>query len=267
MKMNKGLMALAAALILTLAMQACAMAMPGDIEQSVTSKGYNPYEHTSSYSSYSDDELIPVGETYVATARAMIRQSPFGVIYGKTAPGEKYYVVGECPDCMWYKIEYQNMDAYVYASYLVPADRYVQDSTENMHVRSLDMMMVVTDANSVNIRTAPSTAGKVLGRVHMGDYVHVTGNVLNTEWYECEYNGKTAYIWDNYLTPEFPQTMVCTAAKLNVRSEPSADGEIIGTLNMGDKERISALENDFLRFSLEDGRIGYVYDAYMSVVE
>lgn len=266
--MNKTIRMILLVLAIALAMQATALAMPKDVEEAVTSKGYNPYDHTSSYTSYDDDELIPVKEDYVATGHAMIRQSPFGVIYGKTVPGHKYYVVGECPDCMWYKIRYQDMDAYVYARYLVPQKKYVPTTTsEPLHIRELDMMMVVTNANSVNIRTAPSTSSKVIGHVQLGDYVHVTGNVLCTEWYECEFNGKTAYIWDNYLTPEFPQTMACTATRLNVRSAPSVDAEIIGTLNHGDKERISAIENDFLRFSLEDGRIGYVYDEYMAVVQ
>lgn len=265
--MNRKVSVILVALILALVMQATAFAMPSDIQEAVTRGDYSPYEHTNSYTSYSDEDLIPVNANYVATARAMIRQSPFGVIYGKTVPGQSYYVIGECPDCMWYKVKYQNLEGYVYASYLVPEGNYVANSTENMHVRALDMLMVVTNANSVNIRKAPSTSSAVLGHVWAGDEVHVTGNVLGTEWYECEFNGQKAYIWDNYVTPEFPQTMACTAKHLNVRSAPDANAEIIGKLNHGDKERISGIENDFLRFSLEDGRIGYVYDQYMAVVE
>lgn len=35
--------------------------------------------------------------------------------------------------------------------------------------------------------------------------VHVTGKVLGTDWYECELDGKTVYMSDDWLDPELPQ--------------------------------------------------------------
>ena len=73
---------------------------------------------------------------------------------------------------------------------------------------------------------------------------------------------------DDYLKPELPQTMSCTVqSALNIHSGAGADTPVIGTLNHGDKIKVSADENDWLRFTMEDGTIGYVWDEYMAVVE
>ena len=53
-----------------------------------------------------------------------------GAILGSVQPGATYHVVGECPDCMWYKIS-GPISGYVYASYLVPAGEYQQASNSN----------------------------------------------------------------------------------------------------------------------------------------
>ena len=89
-----------AAALLAATVPAAAFAMPGDIEEAVTQQGYNAYEYQSSDAVYDDSELLAVEGDYVATANAMIRQSPFGTILGSVQPGAIYHVVGECPDCM-----------------------------------------------------------------------------------------------------------------------------------------------------------------------
>lgn len=53
---------------------------------------------------------------------------------------------------------------------------------------------------------------------------------------------------------------------LNIREAADINVNVIGTLTMGDKVKASADENDWLRFEMEDGRIGYVWDEYMEAV-
>ena len=248
-----------------------AATMPGDIEEAVTQQGYNAYEYQSSDAAYDDSELLAVEGDYVATANAMIRQSPFGTILGSVQPGATYHVVGECPDCMWYKIS-GDVSGYVYASYLVPAGEYQQASNSNSdtgaNIRSLDMLMTVDvlESSALNLREAPSTDSGVGTSVPAGTEIRVTGNVLNTDWYQCEYDGRTVYAFDDYLKPEFPQTMACNVPALNIREAADINANVIGTLTMGDKVKVSADENDWLRFEMEDGRIGYVWDEYMEAV-
>lgn len=241
-----------------------AFAMPADIQEGVTSSDYNSYDHVNSYQ-YNDSDLISIDADYKATANAMIREAPFGTIKGSVQKGQTYHVVGECSDCMWYKIS-GDISGYVYAGYLTPVDKDTSAQTGSNSVRDLDMMMTVRGASSVNVRTAPSKSGQIKGVVKEGTEMHITGNVLNTEWYRCEYNGETAYICDDYVKPDFPQTMACTARALNVRAEANGSSKIIGVLNHGDKIKVSEDDNDWLKFSLPDGTIGYVYDEYVAAV-
>ena len=57
-----------------------------------------------------------------------------------------------------------------------------------------------------------------------------------------------------------------TGAPSGTESGAGTGYAVIGTLNKGDKVKIFADENDWLRFEMEDGRIGYVYDQYMEAV-
>lgn len=271
MKKSKWFSGSLAVLGMMLAGSFSAFAMPADIEEAVTAPDYNAYAHSGAYEGYSDSELIPIKSNYVATAEAMIRVAPFGDILGSVVPGQSYYVVGECPDCMWYKIS-GSVSGYVYASYMVPESQYVpatnSNSDEGVNIRSLDMLMTITDASEVNVRTEPSSSADIVAVAKKGEEIHVTGNVLDTEWYQCKYKGETVYICDDYLTPELPQTMTCMVkSELNIHTDASSDTEVIGTLKQGDKVRVSAKEDDWLRFSMEDGKVGYVYDEYMAVVE
>lgn len=261
----KGAMILAVAAAMPVSVQA----MPGDIEEAVTEDGYNGYSIQNDYT-YDDSDLISIGADYVATAQAMIRTAPFGDIISSTVPGETYYVVGECDDCMWYKIS-GSVTGYVYSMYLVPETDYNSstgtNSDLNYNVRTLDLEVKVTGASSLNVRSLPSTSGSVIGAVNYGEDIHVTGNVLTKNWYQVEYNGQTGYICDDYVTPDFPETMACQASALNIRSAASNTSSVIGTMKYGDKVRVSELDGDWYKFMLDDGSIGYVYDEYLSVVQ
>lgn len=250
-----------------------AMAMPADIEEAVTQDGYNAYAYGNGSASdpYADTDLIQINGDYVATADAMIRTAPFGEILGSVIPGHVYHVVGEAPDCMWYKIS-GAVTGYVYASYMVPQNEYNTATNGNtdlgVNVRSLDIKMTVNARDGLNVRTEPNTWCTVLKTLPNGTEVHVTGKVLGTEWYQCKVDGQTVYMNDNYLQPELPQYMVCTAdAGLNVRTGAGTDYPIIAVLRKGDKVKISDDENDWLKFSLENGTIGYVYSEYMAVID
>ena len=245
-----------------------AFAMPADIEEAVTSEGYDSTQHQNGTATYDDSELIPIDETYVSTANVNVRTSPFGTIIAGTVPGQEVHVIGECPDCMWYKVD-GSVQGYVYASYFVPKSEYNAatggNSDTGHNIRELDMYMVV-DTYALNMRTAPSMDAQVIKSLPEGTEVHVTGKVLNSEWYRCDVDGQTVYMSDNYLTPELPQNMVCATEALNIRSGAGMDCEVIGTLHRGEKVKVTAEENDWLKFSFSDGRVGYVYDQYMAVV-
>ncbi|MGM9853492.1 MAG: SH3 domain-containing protein [Muribaculaceae bacterium] len=62
------------------------------------------------------------------------------------------------------------------------------------------------------------------------------------------------------------QTYVCTARVLNVRSEASTNGNIIGTLRKGDQIKVTGTQGDFSSIEYK-GRTGYVATRYLKQVE
>ena len=71
--------------------------------------------------------------------------------------------------------------------------------------------------------------GAVVDSLPQGTEVHVTGKVLGTDWYECELDGKTVYMSDDWLDPELPQVMACTVDALNIRTGASTNYPVVGT--------------------------------------
>ena len=66
----------------------------------------------------------------------------------------------------------------------------------------LDKTMYVIDR--VNVRSLPAITGEIIGFFPTGAEVHVTGQCNETKWYRVEYDGKTGYSANNYLTDVKP---------------------------------------------------------------
>ena len=103
-------------------------------------------------------------------------------------------------------------------------------------------------AGSVNVRTAPALTGEVVTLLPRGTKVVVTGRT--GEWYQVEYEGKTAYMFADYLieetesgkdkeeikeisVTEFDEKKMLTVALVNVRTKPSLEGKVIALLPRG----------------------------------
>ncbi|MBQ6595320.1 MAG: peptidoglycan-binding protein [Clostridia bacterium] len=57
---------------------------------------------------------------------------------------------------------------------------------------------VVSTGNSVNVRTAPNTSGKKLGKVNKGDKLIYQGVISDEGWYLVIYEGQNAWICGKY---------------------------------------------------------------------
>lgn len=126
----------------------------------------------------------------------------------------------------------------------------------------LDLMMEAI--SHVNMRQTPN--GEIVGILEKGQDIHVIGNMNDLYWYMCEYNGKTVYIYDDYLVPELPQMMVATH-NVNVRVAPGTSAAIIGSLAPGDMVKVSDMENGWYKFRFKKTRqIGYSYGNYLAAV-
>lgn len=241
------------------------------------------FQNTQKYQDYNNDQLIGNRGYYKATQNANVRRTPYGDIIGSVTQGYVYYVVGECPDCYWYKIM---MDGgtygYVYASLLTwanapvdatnttsvitaPEDIRYTDAFGNQ-VQSLNMIMTVMQ-DGTKVYQYPNDQSAVVAELPSGLTVHVAANVLNTQYYQIVYNGQTMYIHDDSIIPQFPQHLVCTATPaVNVHSGPGTNYPVIGSLNRGDKIDAVGIDNGWVVFTMSNGKTGYVTYIYTAAI-
>lgn len=260
----------AAVLAMSLAFTLPVSAMPSDIREGIE------HDRAAAAGELIDDSALleAVDSYYIAAGAGNVRDYPNGNVIDVLTPGEKYYVTAVRTDNGWYQITGYATNAYVYPTFLIPEEEYLgnraggasdegSEDGDAYQFTKLDIMMQAV-AN-VNMRKEPN--GTIVGTLKKGKDIHVTGNLDNLCWYQCEYKGETVYIYDDYLVPDFPQTMAATHG-VNVRQSPSVNSAIIGSLAVGDRVKVSALENGWYRFTFDKtGDIGYSYSDYLAAVE
>ena len=131
----------------------------------------------------------------------------------------------------------------------------------------------------VNFREGPSTSDKKIALLPRGTSVTLIS--LNNGWYKARYNGKTGYLYAQYVKltgnsgapddgevgkkPDLAEGV--STGRVNLRTGPStADGEIIELIPSGTSFKVLGMWNEWY-FILWEGKTGYVNKAYARVTE
>ena len=150
---------------------------------------------------------------------------------GTLTQGTSVVIVGESGN--WYQIEFNNKTAYVskdYITFTAPTPEVVKKTG---YVYNLDGTLL-------NVRPKPSTSEAPIGTLAQGTSVVIVGESGN--WYQIEFNNKTAYVSKDYITFTAPTPEVVKktgyvynldGTLLNVRPKPSTSEAPIGTLTQG----------------------------------
>ena len=105
----------------------------------------------------------------------------------------------------WYKIKFNGKDGYVKGSYLTANDsarpNNIQGTTFKETVNENNIYK--TNVNVLNIRSIPSTAGNIVGKLYNGNPVNVLENMANG-WSKINHNGKIAYVKTEFITINQP---------------------------------------------------------------
>ena len=134
----------------------------------------------------------------------------------------------------WYKVSYAGKTGYVSGSYF-KITKY--SSTE---VTKKTGYVYNLNGTLLNVRPKPSTSEAPIGTLAQGISVVIVGESGN--WYQIEFNNKTAYVSKDYITFTAPTPEVVKktgyvynldGALLNVRPKPSTSETPIGTLTQG----------------------------------
>lgn len=143
---------------------------------------------------------------------------------------------------------------------------------------------VNTGFNHLNIRNAPSTSGTVIGNIKPGTLFAVVKNdqLKTSDWVQIRYEKGPAYINANDLYVTFldhdkneigsathsvkVNTKSSTDTTLNVRTEPSVNGIVLGQLKNGNVVQVYGESNGW-HLIIFNGIPGYIQSAYTEKVQ
>ena len=194
----------------------------------------------------------------------------------------------------WYKIEYNGMTGYAHGDFLQEISNENNSSNSSNNSINADNFsgkigQVINVTTSLRIRSSASTSSNIIGYLYENNKV----NIINEsgDWYQIKHNGKTGYVYKDYLkiisndneninnnnqntnTQEKPEVtpqnkkgqVINVATNLRVRSSASTSSSIIGYLYENNKvDIIGELEN-WYQIKL-NGKTGYVYKDYIKVI-
>lgn len=196
----------------------------------------------------------------------------------------------------WYRVKTEgDKEGYVSAKY-VSVSTAIPDMPQTKPESSADSAGGNKQACSgettgtVNLRAKPSTASKVVTKLNRGTAVILYS--LENGWYEAECGGKRGYLYAKYvrrladaqIAPETPSegengkaepqvkadrvelATAKTSAKVNMRTGASTTGTgVLATLPAGTGLNVLAEMGEWY-YVLYDGRTGFCYKAYVSVL-
>ena len=144
---------------------------------------------------------------------------------------------------------------------------------QNAHAESITTGTIVGDR--VALRTAPSTAGKLLTRLDEGTIVKILETNVNSEWYHVETSNRTGYVNRLYVNidasldsyqQDYTGTIINCETDVNVRASASARAKKIGVAALGTTFPVTQAycagawhEIDF------NGTTGYISSKYLEL--
>ena len=145
---------------------------------------------------------------------------------------------------------------------------------EDPNVDEVDEFVYATA--QVNVRSGPGFNHRVIGKLQGGDCVRRTG-IGKHGWSRIVYEDKTAYVANNYVTTESPETAggatyqevnqtVKATDKVNIRKGPSVDYGIVGQLQAGEEVTRTGIGSKGWSRIKYDGKVCYVANNYLKVV-
>ncbi|MGR3765166.1 SH3 domain-containing protein [Rossellomorea sp. NS-SX7] len=163
----------------------------------------------------------------------------------------------------WLSIQSGNVSGWVHTDYV---SRIGETGTTVSSPKKQEAKQGVITAGTLNVRKSPSLSSPIAGAVHRGNTVSITGSV--TGWYEIQFGNAKGWISDNYVelsstsaaapSPSSNFTGKITVNSLNVRSEASLNGNVIGKVTKGETYPILSEQNNWFQIKLSNGKTGWV---------
>ncbi len=214
----------------------------------------------------------------VATDVLNVRETPDadGRVIAKVLRGESYPVVDSQGE--WLKIQVTSDKAGWVASFLVTESSQGARSTASRAASDAAVQILTDD---LRVRSGPGTNFSVVGSLH-SSAASVQYLEENENWVKVHFDGMEGWVAKEYVTilakkkeenteqPDVPveeakgQVATITTDGLNIRSEPSTQSEVLGTLSDGQQVDVLAIRGDWLNISY-NGTVGWVHSDYATI--
>lgn len=153
-------------------------------------------------------------------------------------------------------------------------EQMAQEEAENEYAK----LAIAHVDKYVNVRSLPSTDGKILGKIYNGAVAHVIETAgEDEEWLHVTSGSVEGYIKAEYfiygkdavevIEDYVTRYAVVRASRLNVRREASTEAGRIGYLDNGEKAKIVENLGDWLKVEYSGGQTGYVSAEYVEIQE
>ncbi len=231
--------------------------------------------------SFLDPSTVQANRTVVvATDVLNVRETPDanGTIISKVQRGESYPVVESQGE--WLKIQVTSSKAGWVASFLVTESSEGARSTAS---RSGDGANVEILTDDLRVRSGPGTNFSVVGFLH-ASATSVQYLEENENWVKVHSGGVEGWVAKEFVTilakkkkksqPEPTesteetegQMATITTDGLNIRSEPSTQSEVLGSLSSGQQVEVLAIRGEWLNISY-DGTVGWIHSDYANIIK
>lgn len=125
----------------------------------------------------------------------------------------------------------------------------------------------IVTADLLNVRSFPGSQGKVIQQLEKNAVVDITDQVRS--WYQIKYKNLSAYASANHISKTQKSTNLIarvTASRLNVRTEPSSSGELLGQVLQDDTLNVLEEVDDWFHIKFNNAD-GYVHSNYAQLIE
>ena len=119
--------------------------------------------------------------------------------------------------------------------------------------------------SALNVRSAPTTASAVRGKLQSGR--SVTLYEKSGDWWRIGYAGGSGYVYAAYIEEQHLAVRYVRThgGNLNVRAAASTASAVIGSLPDASAVLILDIDGNFAKILLEDERVGYVSRDYLVI--
>lgn len=143
------------------------------------------------------------------------------------------------------------------------------EKAEETVVTVTELSQTVYATDDINVRAQNNVSSAILGGASMGDPLQETG-YTSDGWTQISYNGAVAFVSSDYVSTKRPVvtkdmsgTMYATV-DVNVRSDSSTSGAILGMLEGGDSVKVTGYtNNNWIRVNYNN-QTGYVSSSYLT---